>query len=229
MSAPELINADFNQRIVVDTDRQPWLASTQPGIERRMRDRIGGEVARATSLVRYAAASSFPEHVYGTGEEFLVLDGIFSDEHGDYPTGTYVRNPPGSRHAPRTAKGCTIFVKLRQMQTDEQQRRVVDTTQEAWVDGSGPGHQIMPLYADPFEHVTLERLANGASTRAEAMAGGQELLVLTGALADRHGIYRAGTWLRTPTHAVEDVTATGAATFWVKRGHLPPDPQPRRP
>ena len=115
----ELINADFTQRVVIRTAGLPWLPSPQAGVERRMLDRVGGEVARATSLVRYAAQSSFPAHVHALGEEFLVLDGVFGDEHGDYPAGTYVRNPPGSRHAPRTAPGCVILVKLRQMAPDE--------------------------------------------------------------------------------------------------------------
>ena len=54
----ERINADFTQRIVLSTNEMPWIPSPQPGVERRMLDRIGGEVARATSLVRYAAAGS---------------------------------------------------------------------------------------------------------------------------------------------------------------------------
>src|ERR1700745_2169833 len=115
----ERINADFSERVVIATGDLPWIPSPQAGVERRMLDRIGGEVARATSLVRYAAASSFPAHEHALGEEFLVLSGVFSDEHGDYPAGTYVRNPPHSWHTPRTAPGCTIFVKLRQMSLDE--------------------------------------------------------------------------------------------------------------
>ena len=105
--ASERVNADFSRRVVIVTDQLPWIPSPQAGVERRMLDRIGGEVARATSVVRYAPASIFPAHDHALGEELLVLDGIFSDEHGDYPTGTYVRNPPGSRHAPRTGPGCT--------------------------------------------------------------------------------------------------------------------------
>ena len=106
----ELVNADFAGRVVVQTNDLPWLPSPQAGVDRRLLDRVGGEVARATSLVRYAPASRFPAHAHALGEEFLVLDGVFSDEHGDYPKGTYVRNPPGSRHTPHTGPGCTIFV-----------------------------------------------------------------------------------------------------------------------
>jgi anti-sigma factor ChrR (cupin superfamily) len=99
--AAELINADFSQRVVIATNDLPWVPSPQAGVERRMLDRIGAEVARATSLVRYASHSEFPGHGHGMGEEFLVLEGVFSDEHGDYPAGTYVRNPPGSRQRRR--------------------------------------------------------------------------------------------------------------------------------
>ena len=130
--AQTMIRADFNERVVVATRDQPWVPSPQAGVDRRMLDRIGGEVARATSVVRYAPHSRFPPHRHDGGEEFLVLDGVFSDEHGDYPAGTYVRNPPGSAHAPRTAGGCTIFVKLRQMRPDGRRQVVIRTNDAAW-------------------------------------------------------------------------------------------------
>ena len=77
-------------------------------VERRMLDRIGEEVARTTSVVRYAPQSRFSPHTHGGGGEFLVLDGVFQDEHGDFP----IRNPPTSSHTSGSAPGCTIFVKL---------------------------------------------------------------------------------------------------------------------
>src|SRR5215470_7209272 len=141
----DLVNADFAQRVVIATDTLPWIPSPQAGVERRLLDRIGGEVARATSLVRYAKASAFPAHEHGLGEEFLVLDGVFSDEHGDYPKGTYVRNPPGSRHTPRTEPGCTILVKLRQMKLSESARVVVDSSTGKWADGT-PGLTRLRLH-----------------------------------------------------------------------------------
>ncbi len=146
--ANDRINADFSQRVVVATTDMPWIASPQAGVERRMLDRIGGEVARATSLVRYAAASTFPAHDHALGEEFLVLDGVFSDEHGDYPPLTYVRNPPLSRHSPRTAPGCTILVKLRQMPLSEKTRLVIDGTAAKWRAAEPAGLSILPLFRD---------------------------------------------------------------------------------
>ena len=104
------INADFSRRVAVHAARLPWVPSPMPGVERRMLDRIGGEVARATSIVRYAPGSRFSPHTHGGGEEFLVLEGVFEDEHGAYPAGSYVRNPPTSRHTPGSAPGCVLFV-----------------------------------------------------------------------------------------------------------------------
>ena len=113
------LNADFSQRVAVHAARLPWVASPIAGVDRRMLDRIGEEVARATSIVRYAPASRFSAHTHGGGEEFLVLDGVFQDEHGDYPAGSYVRNPPTSRHTPGSASGCILFVKLWQFDLED--------------------------------------------------------------------------------------------------------------
>src|SRR5256886_4887353 len=116
-----LINADFSTRVVLRPDELNWSPSPMSGVERKMLDRVGDEVARATSIVRYAPNSHFSAHAHGGGEEFLVLEGVFSDEHGDYPPGTYVRNPVGSRHTPHSDGGCTLFVKRSEEHTSELQ------------------------------------------------------------------------------------------------------------
>ena len=124
------INADLSQRAVVASDALPWVASPLPGVERRMLERDGDEVARVTSLVRYAPNSHFSAHTHSGGEEFLVLEGTFSDDYGDFPAGTYVRNPVGSKHTPHTDGGCLILVKLWWMHPDDQEFVRVDTTRE---------------------------------------------------------------------------------------------------
>ena len=220
----ELVNADFSRRVVIATDELPWIPSPQTGVERRLLDRVGGEVARATSLVRYAPESIFPSHVHALGEEFLVLDGIFSDEHGDYRAGTYVRNPPGSKHAPRTASGCTILVKLRQMPVSEQQRVVIDTVGADWRRGEAPGHARLMLYsADPGgEVVTMERLNGGTSLPAYDCPGGEEIFLLSGDLADDERSYAPRTWMRSPAGYRHGLSSMNGALYWVKRGHLAP-------
>ena len=52
-------------------------------------------------------------HVHPGGEEILVLEGVFYDEHGDYPAGSWLRNPRYSEHTPFTGKeGALIYVKV---------------------------------------------------------------------------------------------------------------------
>jgi len=218
----ELINADFAKRVVLDTNDLPWSPSPQAGVERRLLDRVGGEVARATSLVRYAAKSVFPAHSHALGEEFLVIEGVFSDEHGDYPAGTYVRNPPGSLHSPRTRPGCTILVKLRQMPGSENRRVVIDTTRAPWERSDIEGHQTQLLYAslETGERVTLERLAAGTALPFSECDGGEEVFLLKGTLADDYGQYGPGTWIRSPAGSRSNLGSQEGAIFWAKRGHL---------
>lgn len=218
------INADFTQGVVLDTNAMEWVASPQAGVDRRMLDRDGAEVARATSIVRYAPGSSFPAHEHGGGEEFFVLEGVFSDEHGDYPTGTYVRNPIGSSHASFTKDGCTILVKLRQMTDTAEQRLVVDTTAGEWQPAAVAGLERLPLYDDEAtgEKVYLVRFAPDAVVAGDFHAGGEEVLVLDGTLEDEHGTYPKGTWLRQPDGSSHSPYSKTGCTLWVKRGHLPP-------
>ena len=112
------LNADFGNRVVIDTRTVPWIASPEPGVERKLLARVGDEVARATSVVRYAPGAAFPAHEHVLGEECLVLSGTFADESGEYPAGYYVLNPPGSRHRPFSTSGCELFVKLRETYPD---------------------------------------------------------------------------------------------------------------
>ncbi|MEB3158207.1 MAG: cupin domain-containing protein, partial [Synechococcus sp.] len=113
------LHGDWRKAVAVNSAALPWAASPAPGVERRLLERLGGEVARATSVVRYAPGSQFAQHSHGGGEELLVLEGTLADEQGTYPAGTYLRNPPGSAHAPGSREGCTLLVKLQQMHPDD--------------------------------------------------------------------------------------------------------------
>lgn len=218
------LNADFAERVVIDTERLAWVPSPMPGVERRMLDRVGGEVARATSIVRYAPDSRFSAHRHDGGEEFLVLDGVFSDKAGDYAAGSYVRNPPGSAHAPWTHRGCTILVKLRQIDEAESARVVIAAEDGAWqaLDAQGGRRKLLYASAQAREVVALEELPPGYEGASDACPHGEELLVLDGRLEDEHGRYAAGTWVRNPAGFRRRLRAPGGARYWVKRGHLPP-------
>jgi len=216
------INADFNARAVVDADAYEWIASPLPGVERVMLDRVGGEVARATSIVRYAPASRFDAHRHGGGEEFLVLDGVFSDDGGDYPAGSYVRNPIGTRHTPSSAAGCTIFVKLRQFAPDDTRQFAVNTRAAAWQAGPVEGVSMLPLHAHGRERVRLARYAAGARYPHHDHPDGEEILVLEGTLQDEHGTYGPGSWHRSPPGSDHAPWSEAGCLLYVKSGHLKP-------
>ena len=166
------------------------------GVERRMLDRIGDEVARATSIVRYAPESRFSPHVHGGGEEFLVLEGVFQDEHGDFPAGCYVRNPPQSRHTPGSNVGCTIFVKLWQFDPADRTHVRLDTNKMALLDvKERDSVKVMPLFKDAREDVRVEQWAPGAAIEVNP-DGGLELLVLDGGFTEGGETYLPQSWLR---------------------------------
>jgi len=217
------VNADFSDRIVLRPDDYEWHDTPAAGVERMMFDRIGGEVARATSLVRFAPNASFAAHTHGGGEEFYVLEGEFGDEHRRYPSGCYVRNPVGTSHTPRIGgDGCVIFVKLYQMDADDRHPVVIDTRREAWQPGQNPGVEVQHLHEYGGERVALLRWSPGAALPPHGHPGGEEILVLDGSFHDEFGDYPAGSWIRSP-HGSTHTPCAGAdgTLLWIKVGHLP--------
>ncbi len=215
------INADFSKRVLINSDELGWTPSSMPGVERRMLDRVGDEVARATSIVRYAQGSHFAAHTHGGGEEFIVLEGVFQDEHGDYPAGTYIRNPPTSHHTPGSTEGCVIFVKLWQFDPADRTSVVINMTNAAQHPASGrPGISVATLFEDGRETVQIETWAPGTASDM-ILFGGAEVLVLEGSLDDHNEAMRPGGWLRIPPGgSLSAVAGETGARLWVKTGHL---------
>jgi anti-sigma factor ChrR (cupin superfamily) len=215
------LNMNFDEPVVVHTSEMEWQASPMAGVWRKPLAREAAEHGHTTSVVRYDAGSHFSPHPHPLGEEILVLDGVFSDENGDYPAGTYLRNPPGSKHAPFSKEGCELLVKLDQFdQSDDVQLRI-DTNSADWFPAEDD-LQVMPLYYFETEMVALYKWPAHGKFPAQQHFGGEEIFVLSGVLQDDYGVYPAGTWLRNPHNSehsrfVEETTIT-----WVKTGHLLP-------
>jgi anti-sigma factor ChrR (cupin superfamily) len=220
------LNSDLTQRVVVHAAYIPWTASPIAGVERRTLERVGDEVARATTIVRYAPGSRFSPHTHVGGEEFIVLDGIFQDEHGDFPRGSYVRNPPTSSHTPRSEAGCTIFVKLWQFDPDDRRHVRCETDRMEFVSAADrPGVELMPLFHDDYEDVRIERWAPGAHVNLH-VPGGIELLVLDGGFREGGDSLEAHAWLRIPAGGCLRAEAnTSGCRLWIKSGHLGPRPE----
>lgn len=217
----ESINGDLTIRSAVDTAHMDWTASPSGTVWRKRVHLVGPpESGQVTSIVRYDVNSRFPAHDHPDGEEILVLAGVFSDEHGDWPAGTYLLNPEGFRHAPFSEGGCVLFVKLRQFPGKRRRHIVVDTEAMTWTPGDAPGIAIKALYAqEGFDDVVvLERWAAGRRFGTRSYPAGAEIYVLDGAFGDEQGTYKAGTWLRLPTGAEHRPKSDSGCTLYVKRG-----------
>lgn len=213
------INDDFNQRVVINHHDLPWVPSPELGVDRRMLERQGNEIAKATSIVRYQAGSKFQAHQHELGEEIFVLDGTFSDETGNYRAGTYIMNPPGSSHAPYSESGCTLFVKLRHLSSEQVIREVIDTKAAPWYQGMVPGLKVMPLMQQGSGS-TLVKWAPQTFFNPHRHYGGEEIFVVDGVFEDEHGRYSAGTWIRSPHMSMHKPFSNEGCTIFVKTGHL---------
>ncbi len=215
-------NDDFDQRVLVHSDEIDWVASPMKGVDRRMLDRIGDEVARATTIVRYAPESHFSEHTHSGGEEFIVLDGVFQDEHGDFPTGSYIRNPPTTSHTPGSDKGCTIFVKLWQFDADDRTPVKIDMNKMGSVPAAGrDGVTVMPLFEDDRETVQLETWSAGAQVEIDAPEGAEFLVIQGGFTSNQGEALRKESWLRVPKgDKLVAKAGSEGAKVWMKTRHL---------
>lgn len=214
-----MLNMDFEQRVVIDTNAVDWVQSPMPGVWRKRLAREEAERGHATSIVKYDAGASFSQHDHPLGEEILVLEGVFSDESGDYPAGTYFRNPEGFIHAPFSEKGCVILVKLHQFKPGDTRHACIDTNAEPWQPGNG-NLKVMPLHNFESESVALVMWPAGERFQPHKHMGGEEIYVIDGELLDEHGRYPAGTWIRSPHMSQHNPYVERDTLIWVKVGHL---------
>lgn len=214
------IHDDLTKEVILDAGRMAWIPSPAKGVDRRMLYREGAEVARATSIVRYAPGSAFPPHAHAGGEEILVLGGTFQDEHGDYPAGSYFRNPPGTSHSPAAADGCEILVRLWQF-------REGDKAQILRLPGEGaplPARDGVAasrlLFDDGAERVLMETWRAGA-TVTFGNRRGLEFLVFGGSLTIGETVLSRQGWGRLPSG--QDLTGRAGeagATLWIRDAPL---------
>jgi anti-sigma factor ChrR (cupin superfamily) len=215
------LNADLKKNVIVRSHEIDWLQSPASGVDRRLLDRDEcDQVERATTIVRFKAGSSFSPHTHPGGEEFIVLEGVFSDETGDYPAGSYVRNPPGSRHRPYSDPGCTIFVKLWQMAPDDQVPVRINTHDHSLWTRLNHGHASIPLHDSHYESVRLHRWKKGLEIPTQTFEDGVEYLVLEGGFTDEYGTHRQGGWLRLAPDSQQTITVQNDTLVYCKTGHL---------
>lgn len=221
MSTAQSINGDLTLRVAVDTEAMPWSPSPSGTVWRKRVHLVGpAESGQVTSVVRYEPRSTFHAHDHPDGEEILVLDGVFTDERGDWPAGTYLLNPEGFRHAPSSRDGCVLFVKLRQFPGRTREHVATRTDALAWQPAARDGAEVRPLYSQQgfADSMRLERWSPRARLGRVAYSQGAELFVLEGSFADEHGAYARGAWLRLPPGAAHSPTTAEGCVLYIKEG-----------
>ncbi|AZQ84684.1 cupin [Colwellia sp. Arc7-635] len=214
-----MINMDFTKRVVVRTHEQAWQASPLPGVWRKPLARENRESGHATSIVKYDAGAKFSTHNHPLGEEIFVLSGIFSDETGDFPAGSYFRNPKGFIHAPYSLNGCELLVKLHQMPALDTERLSINTNEQLWQPGYG-NLTVKPLSNFETESVALVFWPAGERFILHSHFGGEEIYVISGEFIDEFGRYPKGSWIRSPHLSRHHPFVEQDTLIWVKTGHL---------
>lgn len=215
----KMFNMDFSKKVVININEQEWINSPAGGVNRIPLEREEAEFGHTTSIVEYKAGAFFDKHSHPMGEEIFVLEGIFSDENGDYKAGTYIRNPKGSSHTPFSKEGCRIFVKLNQMSPDDLNQVVIDTNNQNWVKGQG-NLEVLPLHSFMHEGTALVKWPANETFIQHTHFGGEEVFVLKGEFIDEHGNYPAGTWIRSPHLSSHLPFVKEETVILVKTGHL---------
>ena len=217
------INGDLTVFCAVDTKSMQWQASPSGTVWRKRVHLVGPvESGQVTSVVRYDSNSSFPEHDHPQGEEILVLEGVFSDQQGDWPAGTFLLNPEGFRHAPFSRPGCVLFVKLRQYPGLDRRHVAIDTTTLDWQEGDEAGLARKPLYSQDgyADSVELQKWQARSDAAKIAYPQGAEMFVIEGSFHDERGSYEKGHWLRFPAGAVQHQRSDTGCTVYLKKAGL---------
>jgi hypothetical protein len=230
------VNSDLARRVVVQTAELEWSPSPWiPGINRKFLDRYGnGQFVPSTSVVSFATGVRDPYHAHPHGEEFFVLEGVFTDHTGDYLPGFYVRHPMRWCHAPYVDmcnKAAVVWVKVSQIAEEGEPVIVKDTCDldlPEWCDRPCVEGKIrvLPLHSSQGtgEWVWVEVWEPGARNIVVQPAGGEEVFVISGSLVEKGVTHPEHTWIRNPV--------AGTGTHWerhapkgckllVKSGHLP--------
>ncbi|CAK9078128.1 unnamed protein product [Durusdinium trenchii] len=193
-----------------------------------MIERLGGEVARATTVVSFQPNASFPMHQHVGGEEFIVLQGAWFDDWNTQPQMTYVRNYIGSKHTPRIGpEGCTILVKLCQMSEKHHEpdhsQWDISSSNPQWRRSGASGPLELRVFQSPLEEVHFERWSPGQRGTVEVPKDGEEVFVIEGSFSDEMGEHRTWSWCRNAGERHARLTRVAGAKgclLYIKSKHL---------
>jgi len=215
----EKLNLNLSQFACSHAENQRWVKSPADGVSRMPLEKEFEESGHTSSFVIFSPGSSFPQHTHFQGEEIFVLEGVFSDEFGDYPAGTYLRNPPGSSHSPFTNEGCKLFVKLEQFDERDIKQVIVRPEDRVWQQGHG-NLRVLSLHEFETQHTALVHWPAKEKFVPHQHWGGEEIVVLNGEFCDETGHYAQGSWIRNPHLSQHTPYVEMETLILVKTGHI---------
>jgi anti-sigma factor ChrR (cupin superfamily) len=215
-----IVNGDMSQRAHVKTPEMRWKPSPSGTVWRKRVHLVGSaESGQVTSLVRFEPGASFPSHPHPGGEELLILEGVFSDEAGDWGAGSFLLNPEGYEHSPHSAEGCVLFVKLRQYGGDRP-HVALNTNNLKWHKSNIDGIEKKLLYKDDIfdEEMRLEKWVAGVTVGPVKNIRGAEVYVLEGSYEDENDVYEEGSWVRYPCGEGSTPRSRDGCLLYIKIG-----------
>lgn len=199
MTDDQEVNADLTRHVIVHTADMAWEETGHPGIRQKRLERLNDPVkGRETLLMRLDPDTALPTMETPARMEIYVVEGAYTDEHGDHPAGTYIQYPPGFSHSPSSKAGCVLFVKRRNGRGGE--HLVIDTNRDEWQPWGHRGGKMIRFYKDDggFEAAHIGDMRPNAQIPEHDHPGGEEIFIFGGAMADEFGVCKPGTWVRFP-------------------------------
>lgn len=199
-TGPE-INADCTKLVILRPDQMVWEGTDQTGVSRIILERVNDSLlGRETSLARLAPNTELTPEVLETRMEIFVVEGAFSDGHGEYEARTFIMNPPGTTFTGATREGCVIYVKRLNGFGGGGEPVAIDTSTADWTPFGQRVAEVIHFYKDDERDVTARvgKVFPNAQLMEHDHPGGEEVLILEGSFKDQFGEGLPGTWLRYP-------------------------------
>lgn len=215
------INYDIGKKAVVHGGRKKWQTVAGGKAEILYLDLVDSDKQVATMLMRMSQKAILPQEVLAGGKEVLVLEGHFLDERGEYPTGSYMRFPPGCKQEPYSDAGGLLFIKTWQFSAkDRVQVNIDGFGQSRKLMRSRPGVTVQKLYGDSREDVRIEHWAANHHIEVR-QCNGLEVLVLSGSFHEPSTVYDKLSWVRMPPdEPLKAIVGDKGAKVLIKESHL---------
>ncbi len=223
------LNADLSQRVIALAQKACWQSCPLPNTEIRLLEYRGGENPRFTAILRIQKSFNISDLGLWRKLEMLVLSGALGLADQVALGGSYIRVPDlehtlclnhGPIYWPLEGHLYVAYAGGNYTKDDTEPRLIDTRADEVWLPGPTEGTEVLPLHVHGRANAMLVRWNQTATFQPQLDPQGEEILVLKGSLADEHGRYSAGTWIRNPEITWQHWSGTEDTVVFYKTGHF---------